>query len=95
MKISYAQQATVIHAEVAHFGQCLYKLFECGQYSSTYSKLSAYRPLNFKEKVHVFRACITNEHYGPTMALILGGTLLTGWLFFEAGRLLHVPQASH
>ena len=33
--ISYRAEAQVVHAEVRHFRQCLYKLFECGQYSET------------------------------------------------------------
>jgi hypothetical protein len=40
--IGYAPQAQVVHAEVRHFGQYLYKLFECEQYSETYSKRGPY-----------------------------------------------------
>jgi glycosyltransferase involved in cell wall biosynthesis len=93
-KIGYAKHAKVIHAEVTHFGHCLRKLFQCGQYSETYRNLSSYRPLNLKEQFQVFKACITKQHYGALMTLILGGTLLIGWLFFVAGRWLQSLQTN-
>ena len=84
--IGYAPQAQVVHAEVRHFGQCLYKLFECGQHSETYSKCGLYRPLHFGERFQVLKACIADYHYDSGMIVTLAGTLLMGYLSFEAGR---------
>jgi len=92
IKISYAQHAKIAHAEVTHFRYCLHKLFQYGQYSETYNKMSTYRPLHFKEKLHVFKVCFTEQHYGPGLMLISGGTLFVGWLSFEAGRWLRWLQ---
>jgi glycosyltransferase involved in cell wall biosynthesis len=91
--ISYVPQAQVVHAEVRHFGQCLYKLFECGQYSETYSKRGPYRPLHFGERFPVLKTCIANYRYGSGMLLTLTGTLLMGYLSFEAGRGIRRLQA--
>ncbi len=84
--IGYAPEAQVVHAEVRHFGQCLYKLFECGQYSETYSKCSLYRPLHFGERFQVLKTCMADYHHDSGMILTLAGTLLMGYLSFEAGR---------
>jgi glycosyltransferase involved in cell wall biosynthesis len=84
--ISYVPQAQVVHAEVRDFGQCLYKLFECGQHSETYSRSGRYRPLHFRERLQVLKACIADHHYGRSMIVTLAGTLLMGYLSFGAGR---------
>ena len=84
--IGYAPEAQVVHAEVRHFGQCLYKLFECGQHSETYSKCGLYRPLHFGERFQVLKTCIADYQYDSGMILTLAGTLLMGYLSFEAGR---------
>jgi glycosyltransferase involved in cell wall biosynthesis len=84
--IGYAPQAQVIHAEVRHFGQCLYKLFECGQHSETYSKCGLYRPLHFGERLQVLKTCVADFHYDTGMILTLAGTLLLGYLSFAAGQ---------
>ncbi len=84
--VGYAPEAQVIHAEVRHFGQCLYKLFECGQYSQTYSKGGLYRPLQFGERFQVLKTCMADYQYTSGMSLTLAGTLLMGYLSFEAGR---------
>jgi hypothetical protein len=91
--ISYAPQAQVVHAEVRHFGQCLYKLFECGQYSETYSKHGPYRPLHFGERFPVLKTCIADYQYSSGMLLTLTGALLMGYLSFEAGRGIRRLQA--
>jgi glycosyltransferase involved in cell wall biosynthesis len=84
--INYVPQAQVIHAEVLYFTQCLYKLFECGQYSETYSTYGLYRPLHFGERFQVLKTCIANHRYDAGMILTLVGTLLIGYRSFEAGR---------
>jgi glycosyltransferase involved in cell wall biosynthesis len=93
--ISYAPQAQVVHAEVRHFGQCLYKLFECGQHSETYSKRGFYRPLHFGERFQVFKTCIADYHYDSGMSLMLAATLLMGYLSFGAGRGVRRLQTIH
>jgi glycosyltransferase involved in cell wall biosynthesis len=84
--IGYAPQAQVVHAEVRHFGQCLYKLFECGQHSETYTQHGPYRPLRFGERIKVLKTCIADYQYDSGLILTLAGTLLMGYLSFEAGR---------
>ena len=84
--IGYAPQAQVVHAEVRHFGQDLYKLFECEQYSETYSKCGPYRPLHFGERLQVLKTCIVDYQYDSGMVLTLAGALLMGYLSFEAGH---------
>jgi glycosyltransferase involved in cell wall biosynthesis len=84
--IGYAPRAQVVHAEVRHFGQCLYKLFECGQHSETYGKCSHYRPLHFGERFQVLKTCLADSQYDSGEILTLAGTLLLGYLSFAAGR---------
>jgi glycosyltransferase involved in cell wall biosynthesis len=84
--IGYAPQVRVIHTEVRCFRQCLYKLFECGQYSETYSRGGSYRPLRFRERLRVLGGCIAGRRYNPGMIAALAGTLLMGFISFEAGR---------
>ena len=84
--IGYAPQARVVHAEVRHFRQCLYKLFECGQYSETYSQSGSYRPLHFRERFQVLKTSIAGRRHDSGMILTLGATLIMGLFSFEAGR---------
>lgn len=84
--VGYAPEAEVIHAEVRHFRQCLYKLFECGQYSETYAKSGSYRLLDLRDRLQVLKTCIADRRYEPGMIVTLVGTLVTGFISFEAGR---------
>jgi hypothetical protein len=92
--IGYAPRAQVVHTEVRHFRQCLYKLFECGQYSETYSRGGSYRPLRFSERLRVLSSCIADRRYDPGRIAALAGTLLMGFISFEAGRWLRRWQAN-
>jgi GT2 family glycosyltransferase len=91
--IAYTPMAQVVHTEVRHFKDCLYKLFECGQYSETYSSHGSYRPLHFRERLRVLQTCIADRPYNPFMIAALTGTLVLGCISFEAGRLTRRSQS--
>ncbi len=86
--IIYESRAEVIHAEVTHFGHYLYKQFEIGQYSEAYSTVSTYRPLRIQDNVRLAKLCINTYHYGFWKMLVFGNTLVAGFLFYIAGRLV-------
>ncbi len=90
--VMYEPRAEAIHAEVTHFGQYLFKQYECGQYSETYSRVSTYRPLRIKDNVRLAKHCLTTYDYGVRKMLIFGSTLAAGYVFYEAGRLVRRLQ---
>lgn len=90
--ISYRAEAQVVHAEVRHFHQCLYKLFECGQYSETCQRYSSYRPLGYNERLQVIKTSISGCPQDSGRIPILAATLLMGLVSFEAGRCLRRMQ---
>ena len=90
--IRYEPRARAVHTEITQLHHCLYKVFECGQYSETYSTCGSYRPLRVKDKVRVAKRCCIMHHYGLCKKMALASTLLIGFLCFEAGRWLRRGQ---
>jgi glycosyltransferase involved in cell wall biosynthesis len=84
--IRYEPRARAVHTEITQLHHCLYKVFECGQYSETYSTCDSYRPLRVKDKVRVAKRCCMMHHYGLCKKMALASTLFIGFLCFEAGR---------
>ena len=83
--IGYAPDAQVVHAEVQCFRHCLYKLFECGQYSETCQRHTSYRPLGNKERIAVMKTIIRDRRDSGAI-MTLAATLFMGLASFEAGR---------
>ena len=71
--------------EVRHFRQCLYKLFECGQYSETCQRHTSYRPLGYKQRLAVIKGVI-RDHPDSGAIMTLAATLFMGLASFETGR---------
>lgn len=85
--LSYAAGAKVIHSEVTTFGECLQKLYECGIYSETYTRVSQYRVVPAIVKWRIFQHMVTNGRHGPRAALETFAALAFGWAWFQWGRL--------
>ena len=90
--IVYEPRAEVIHTEVTRLRHYLYKQFECGQYSETYSTGSSYRPLRFRDNLRLARATLAAFQYGLWKQFIFAYSLVTGYLAYKAGRLLRKWQ---
>ena len=84
--ILYLDRARVLHAEVTNFRVCLSKLFDCGEYCETLSRISDYAPIPLIEKIRIFYGCVRDRKYGPSMVLATLVTLGVGWCSYVAGR---------
>lgn len=86
--IRYVESAHVRHAEVTTFGQVLRKLYDCGGYSETLSRMNVCRPIPLNEKWHIVWMCMTTMQYGFRKIAALLVTLSIGWMSYLAGRIV-------
>lgn len=90
--IIYEPRAEVIHTEVTRLRHYIYKQFECGQYSETYSASSTYRPLQFRDNLRLAKTTLSTYRYGAWKKLVFAYALVSGYLAYKTGRLLRKWQ---
>lgn len=93
--IHYAPGARVLHAEVERVHHCLGKLYLCGGYSETLSRMSPYRTLPLGERLRVFGDCARQRDYGAREVAEALAMLGLGWLAFAAGRVMRAVTAQN
>jgi hypothetical protein len=86
--IRYVPSARVVHAEVKNYRCLLRKLFDCGGYSETLSRMGVYRTVPLKQKWRILQICIRDLKYNWRKIAALLVTLGLGWLTYAAGRLV-------
>ena len=91
--IRYAERARVIHGEVETLRGCLAKLYECGGYTETLSRISSYRAIPLIEKWRIAAGCLRERKYGPRSVIALLFTLALGWLTYLGGRIKRFLQS--
>jgi glycosyltransferase involved in cell wall biosynthesis len=84
--IQYRDEIEVRHLEITSPRDWLSKMRIYGKSSRQYGRMVKARPLNYGERVRVFKATATKGHYSPMKAALLGTLLMAGVAAYEAGR---------
>jgi glycosyltransferase involved in cell wall biosynthesis len=86
--VRYRSDMVVRHLEVTSVTTWFRKLMVYGRSSRRYGRIAHARPLNGRERLHVFRATIRNVGYPIASRLRLIALLLAGVVYYELGRRL-------
>ena len=89
-KLRYVPDAVVCHLEVRTLLDFLKKQKSYGALSDHYQKKSNYRVLSFRERLQVFRECLSRHNYGFQKSALLLISLIFGVLAFELGRTIGI-----
>jgi glycosyltransferase involved in cell wall biosynthesis len=93
--VRYAHKAQLRHLEISRVSDWYRKMGTYGRSYESYRAWSHTRPLDFRERLEVFRRTVARNHYAWPRALSLGVLLAVGVIPFELGRILQtMPRIS-